>query len=148
LLGVRLSPEKFGMNLLEVKEICKQLIDEDKIDFLDISLWDIFKRPEEEKFNSKLLAHFTDLDFKNVRLTGAGNISTGSDVKKALESGVDFVTIGRSAILHHDFPLKVMANPEFEPTATPVSKEYLAKEGLGARFITYMRRWPDFVKAD
>ncbi len=149
LMGVRLSPEKFGMDLLEVKEICKQLIDDDQIDFLDISLWDVFKLPEEEKFKSKtLLDHFTALDFKNVRLTVAGNIRTGHDVKKALESGIDFVSIGRSAILHHDFPVKVMEDSEFEPTELPVSKEYLAKEGLGESFVKYMGRWPDFVKTD
>jgi 2,4-dienoyl-CoA reductase-like NADH-dependent reductase (Old Yellow Enzyme family) len=149
LVGVRLSPEKFGMNLLEVKEICKQLIEGGKIDFLDISLWDIFKLPEEEEFKSKgLLDHFTELDFKNVRLTVAGSIRTGHDVNKAMESGIDFLTIGRSAILHHDFPVKVMENPEFEPTQLPVSKDYLAKEGLGESFIQYMGRWRDFVKAD
>jgi 2,4-dienoyl-CoA reductase-like NADH-dependent reductase (Old Yellow Enzyme family) len=39
-------------------------------------------------------------------LTVAGNIRTGKDVSKILESGVDFVTIGRGGILHHDFPKK------------------------------------------
>ena len=44
LVGVRLSPERFGMNIPEIKEVCKRLIDENKIDFLDISLWDVFKK--------------------------------------------------------------------------------------------------------
>ncbi len=38
LLGVRLSPEKFGMDIQEIKTICQQLIDGNSIDFLDISL--------------------------------------------------------------------------------------------------------------
>ena len=38
LLGVRLSPEKFGMELSEVKTLCKRLVDEGNVDFLDISL--------------------------------------------------------------------------------------------------------------
>jgi len=37
LLGVRLSPERFGMDLEEIKTVCKQLIETNKIDFLDIS---------------------------------------------------------------------------------------------------------------
>lgn len=146
LLGVRLSPEKFGMDISEVKEICEKLIRENKIDFLDISLWDVFKSPDEEAYKNKsLLSHFTELDFKNVLLTVAGKIQSGNDVKRVLESGVDFVTIGRSAILHHDFPKRVLENSSFEPIATPVTKEYLTKEGLGKNFIEYMKRWPDFV---
>lgn len=149
LLGVRLSPEKFGMNIPETKEICKKLIDENIIDFIDLSLWDVFKLPEEEEFKSKsLLHHFTEIDFKDVRLTVAGNIRNGHDVQKVLDLGIDFVTIGRSAILHHNFPAKVIENPNFEPTATPVSEEYLKKEGLGKNFINYMKRWPNFVEAE
>jgi 2,4-dienoyl-CoA reductase-like NADH-dependent reductase (Old Yellow Enzyme family) len=147
LIGVRLSPEKFGMDISEVKEICKKLISENKIDFLDISLWDVFKSPDEKEYQNKsLLSHFTELDYKNVLLTVAGKIQSANDVKRVLEAGVDFVTIGRSAILHHDFPKKVLHNSNFEPTATPVTEEYLTKEGLGKDFIEYLKRWPDFVK--
>lgn len=149
LLGVRLSPERFGMKLSEAKEICQRFIDEHIVDFVDLSLWDIFKLPEEEKFKNKsLLSHFTELDFKGVLLTVAGKIRSGEDVRKALASEIDFVTIGRSAILHHDFPAKVIENPQFEPIKTPVSKEYLRKEGLGKDFINYMKRWKRFVKAE
>ncbi len=146
-IGVRLSPEKFGMDLLEVKTICQQLIDAGKIDFIDISLWDCFKMPENENYQDQsLLQHFTNLDFKNVKLTVAGKIRNGADVTKIIESGVDFVTIGRSAILHHDFPRKVITDPNFKATLNPVSKSYLRKEGLSEKFITYMERWPDFVE--
>lgn len=149
LLGVRLSPERFGMDVLEVKKVCEQLIEEGKIDFLDISLWDTFKDPNDEQYKGKtLLSYFTELDRKNVLLTVAGKIQTAEDVKKTLSSEVDFVTIGRSAILHHDFPQKVMKNPDFEPTATPVSKKHLKAEGLSEKFIQYMQRWPDFVKEE
>ncbi|CAA6801580.1 MAG: NADH:flavin oxidoreductase/NADH oxidase [uncultured Aureispira sp.] len=147
LLGVRLSPERFGMDLLEIKAVCKQLIAEGNIDFLDISLWDSFKQPEEKAYQEKsLLEHFTELDFKKVLLTVAGNIKGGEAVQKVLDAGVDFVTIGHSGILHHDFPVKVLEDPTFSPTPTPVSKAYLRKEGLGENFITYMTRWDGFVE--
>ena len=149
LLGIRLSPERFGMDLAEIKEICQRLIDEDNIDFLDISLWDSFKYPEDEKYKDQtLLQHFTSLDRKNVLMTVAGKIRNGSDVHKVLEAGIDFVTIGRAAILHHDFPVQVMGNPDFKPTELPVSESYLHNEGLSDNFINYMRRWPDFVADD
>jgi 2,4-dienoyl-CoA reductase-like NADH-dependent reductase (Old Yellow Enzyme family) len=151
LVGVRLSPEKFGLRLSEVKLLCQQLINSGKIDFLDVSLWDSFKYPEEEQDDEqgkekKLLEHFTELDFKNVLFTVAGKIRSGKDVNTILNAKVDFVTIGRSAILHHDFPQKVIDNPQFEPITLPVSKEYLKKEGLSDIFINYMKRWPGFVK--
>ena len=147
LLGVRLSPERFGMQLSEVKVLCQQLIDAEKIDFLDISLWDCFKFPEEEAHHDKsLLQHFTELDFKNVKLTVAGKIHSAMDVAKILASNVDFVTIGRSGILHHDFPEKVMNNPQFETVSLPVTEEYLHSEGLSEKFVTYMKKWKGFVK--
>ena len=147
LLGVRLSPERFGMDLPEIKTICQRFIDEEKIDFLDISLWDVFKMPEDEQYQSQnLLSHFTEMDFKNTRLTVAGKIYNGEDVQRVLNSGVDFVTIGRSAILHHDFPQKVMENPDFMPIEKPVSEAHLRNEGLSDIFIQYMKRWDGFVK--
>lgn len=147
LLGVRLSPERFGMDLEEVKWVCQRLIDAGTIDFLDLSLWDCFKIPHEEKYQNKtLLEHFKNLDFKKVKWTVAGKITNAVEVQKILDAGVDFVTIGTSAILHHDFPKQVIKNPSFNPIALPVSEEYLNKEGLGEKFITYLKRWPDFVK--
>ena len=146
LLGVRLSPERFGMELSEIKELCKRFIEEEKVDFLDISLWDCFKMPEDENHQDKtLLEHFSSLDRKNVKLTVAGQIRTGKNVQDILNAGVDFVTIGRSAILHHNFPQLVMDNPEFVPVPNPVSKEHLRKEGLGETFVKYISNWPGFV---
>jgi len=146
LLGVRLSPERFGMELEEVKTICRQLIDGGKVDFLDISLWDSFKAPAEANGSDQLLLdHFTELDYKDVKLTVAGKVFGGAEVHKVLDAGVDFVTIGRSAILHHDFPVKVIQNPGFRPIELPVTAEYLRQEGLGERFVEYMRKWKGFV---
>lgn len=148
LLGVRLSPERFGMHLEDIKVVSQQLIDNHQIDFLDLSLWDVFKQPEDTEYHHKsLLDHFTELDYKHVKWTVAGNIRTGNDVQRVLDVGVDFVTIGRSAILHFDFPKQVLANPNFTPTALPVSETYLRNQGLGPDFVTYMKRWDGFVSS-
>lgn len=146
LLGVRLSPERFGMQLREMKILCQQLIHGGKIDFLDISLWDCFKFPEEEEHRGKtLLQHFTELDFQNVKLTVAGKIHSAKEVSNIINSKVDFVTVGRSGILHHDFPTKVMCDSNFKTISLPVSEEYLLSEGLSDKFINYMRNWKGFV---
>jgi len=147
LIGVRLSPERFGMDLGEIKLIVQRLIEEDRIDFIDMSLWDCFKLPDDEKYKSKtILEHFTELDRKNVLLTSAGKIRSGKDVIRALNTGLDFVTIGRAAILHHDFPKRVIENSNFLPVENPVSKEYLGNEGVSEKFINYLLdRFPEFV---
>ena len=146
LLGVRLSPERFGMVLSEALTTSQALIDSGKVDFLDISLWDSFKMPSEEAHQDKsLLQHFVDLQWGDVQLTVAGNIRTAEDVRRIMDADVDFVTIGRAAILHHDFPAKVMANETFEPVPLPVSREHLAHEGLSPTFVEYMNNWKGFV---
>ena len=147
LLGIRLSAERFGIKLSESKELCQKLIDDEKIDFLDISLWDSFKDPVEEEHKDKtLLQHFTELNRRKILLTVAGNIRTGEDVDKIISSDVDFVTIGRAAILHHDFPNKVLENQDFIPINTPSPKEHLRKEGLSEKFIEYLKVFKGFVE--
>jgi hypothetical protein len=60
--------------------------------------------------------------------------------------GFDFPILGRAAILHHDFPKRVAADPDFVSTTTPVSEAYLRDEGLGPAFVDYMRTWKGFVE--
>mgnify|MGYP001012599935 FL=1 len=146
LLGVRLSPERFGLDLMEIRPICEQLISESKIDFLDISVWDYKKMPEDERYNTQsLLSYFTSLDTSNVKLSIAGKIRNGEDVINVIDENVDFVAIGRSAILHHNFPELVISNPEFMSVRNPVSADYLRSEGVGESFVSYLTRWPNFV---
>ena len=92
-----------------------------------------------------MLNHFTELDFKNVKLTVAGKIHTAEEVNKILQSKVDFVTIGRAGILHHDFPVKVMNDANFKTIDLPVTIEHLQAQGLSDKFINYMNNWKGFV---
>lgn len=145
-LGVRLSPERFGLRLDEIRDVAQRLLREAKIDFLDMSLWDFKKEPNEEALKGRSLAsYFTELDRGSVRLGAAGKIMSGADAAALLAAGFDFAVIGRGAILHHDFPERVAANPHFTPTPLPVSEQYLREEGLGPAFINYMRTWKGFV---
>ena len=149
LLGVRLSPERFGMLLEDCLWFCSQLLESKLIDFLDVSLWDSFKLPHEEAHAQKsLLSYFAALPRHGAYLTVAGKIMSGADVHAIINSDVDFVTIVRAGILHHDYPKRVTADPNFEPIERPVSRSYLAKEGLGEAFIDYMTRWEGFVRAE
>jgi hypothetical protein len=58
---------------------------------------------------------------------------------------MDFVLLGRAAILHHDFPKLMEQDPAFKPIALPVSAAHLEKEGLSPTFLNYMRTWKGFV---
>tara|TARA_Y100001934_G_scaffold262631_1_gene337318 strand:- start:9032 stop:10141 length:1110 start_codon:yes stop_codon:yes gene_type:complete len=145
-LGVRLSPERFGIRLDESKAVARRLFDEARIDYLDMSLWDVFKEPVEEAYHgTRLLSHFTELPRGEVRLGVAGKLKTAESVRRALEEGADFVLLGRAAILHHDFPMRMQHKPDFESTALPVTAEYLRNEGLGEAFVEYMSTWRGFV---
>ena len=147
LLGVRLSPERFGLRLMEIRRVAQRLMSEAKIDLLDLSLWDVFKEPQEEELRGRsLLSYFTDLDCGRVRLAAAGKIMSGPDATRCLEGGSDIVVVGRGAILHHDFPERVQADPRFEAVGLPVTPEYLCREGLAPPFIKYMRNWQGFVE--
>ena len=146
MVGVRLSPERFGMKLEDSVIIAQRLCDEGNIDFLDMSLWDVFKEPiEEDKQGTSLLSYFTEIERGDVRLGIAGKIRTPGEVEKAFACGVDWIMLGRAAILHHDFPLLMQTEPKFQPVANPVSREHLAKEGLSEKFIEYMASWKGFV---
>ncbi|MEQ1619467.1 MAG: NADH:flavin oxidoreductase [Terricaulis sp.] len=145
-LGARLSPERFGMDLLEIRDLAQRLMREAKIDYLDLSLWDVFKEPTEEAHKGKSLAsYFTELDRGSVRLGAAGKLTAGESVQRCLDAGFDFAIVGRGAILHHDFPERVRADASFTPIGLPVSAEHLRAEGLGEAFVNYMRTWKGFV---
>jgi len=145
-LGVRLSPERFGLKLAEIRDVAQILLQSGQVDYLDMSLWDVFKEPVEAEFQGRsLMSYFTALDRGTARLGVAGKIVGGNDAARVLELGADFAIIGRSAILHHDFPLRVHADPHFKPVSLPVTEAYLREEGLGTKFVGYMRGWKGFV---
>jgi 2,4-dienoyl-CoA reductase-like NADH-dependent reductase (Old Yellow Enzyme family) len=145
-LGVRLSPERFGLKLEEIAQVAQRLMREDNIEYLDMSLWDAFKEPEEQHLKGRSLAsYFTSLERGNVRLGAAGKLTTGEGCRRAMETGLDYVVIGRAAILHHDLPKRIAADPDFKPTPLPVTVDYLRNEGLGEAFVGYMRSWKGFV---
>lgn len=146
LLGLRLSPERFDVRLPDIIEVAKAVLAAGKIDFLDMSLWDSFKEPEDEAFKGRsLLSYFTELERGDVALGIAGKLRNPDEVNRAMASGIDFVMLGRAAILHHDFPIQMQADSNFTPVRNPVSADYLRQQGLGEAFITYMSGWKGFV---
>jgi 2,4-dienoyl-CoA reductase-like NADH-dependent reductase (Old Yellow Enzyme family) len=146
-IGLRLSAERFGMQLAEVRELAQELMDQDRLDYLDMSLWDYAKQPEEAAFKGRsLMSWFTDLRRGRTRLGVAGKITTAQQAFEALDQGADFVLIGRAAILHNDFPDLARRDREFRARATPVSVEYLHSQGVSPPFVEYLKTFQGFVE--
>ena len=145
-LGVRLSPERYGLLLPEMRELAQEVMTGGKIDFLDMSMWDAAKSPEDAAYRQRsLIGWFADVPRGRARFGVAGKIATPRIAERMLADGADFALIGRAAILHHDFPLRARADLDFEPVPLPVTADYLATEGLGRRFLKYMATWDNFV---
>ena len=147
LLGLRLSPERFDVHLPDIIEVAKNVLSAGKIDFLDMSLWDSFKEPEDQAFKGRtLLSYFTELERGTIALGIAGKLRNPEEVNQAMAADIDFVMLGRAAILHHDFPRQMKEDVNFTPIRNPVTADHLRKEGLGEAFITYMSGWKGFVE--
>jgi 2,4-dienoyl-CoA reductase-like NADH-dependent reductase (Old Yellow Enzyme family) len=138
-LGVRLSPERFGLKLAEIIQLAREVMGDGRVDYLDMSLWDVHKEPVEEEFQGRsLLSYFTELPRANCRLGVAGQVRTPAVASEMLDKGCDYVLIGRAAILHHDFP-RLARDPDWTPIPTPVSAQHLLNEGVSPAFVDYLR---------
>jgi 2,4-dienoyl-CoA reductase-like NADH-dependent reductase (Old Yellow Enzyme family) len=147
-LGLRLSPERWGMRLAEVRDVAREMLAGGQLDWLDLSLWDARKAPVEPGFEGRsLLGCFTHLPRGGTRLGVSGKISTPTIAQALLDDGADLLFVGRVAILHPDWPARAQSNAAFSPASIPVSASYLAEQGLGRRFIQYMRTFDGLVEA-
>lgn len=146
LIGLRLSTERFEINLDEFKKLSEMIMTAGLVDFLDMSLWNCFKQPDDTTYAGKPLIEWV-LDIKrgNAKIGVAGMIRTAEQARQALEAGADFVIMGRVAILHDDFPKQVAANPDFAMAPLPVTVDYLQSKNVSARFIGYLKMWDGFV---
>ncbi len=145
-IGLRLSPERFGLLLAEIRDVAAEVLRQGKIDFLDMSLWDFAKEPNEEAFQGRtLMSCFADLPRGPVRLGAAGKITSAAHAAAVLEAGCDFAVIGRAAILRHDFPERIRRDQAYVSPKLPVTEQHLRDEGLSTAFVGYMRTWKGFV---
>lgn len=145
-IGWRLSIERYGLKLEELREVTAEFFDRELIDYLDLALWDSAQIIHEGAFRGKtMLSVFTELPRKGVRLGVAGKIMGAQRAGQLLDEGCDFVLIGRAGILQPDFPLQVKANPMYESPKLPVEAEYFRQRGLSERFINHLRGWQTFV---
>lgn len=148
-IGWRLSIERYGLQLEELREITAEILDRQLIDYLDLALWDSAQIVQDGPYRGQtMLSVFTELPRKGVRMGVAGRIMSAQRAAQLLGEGCDFVLIGRAGILQRDFPLQVKKNPHYNSPQLPVTADYLRKGGLSERFIRHMRGWQTFVDSN
>jgi 2,4-dienoyl-CoA reductase-like NADH-dependent reductase (Old Yellow Enzyme family) len=145
-IGWRLSVERYGLVLEELREIAAVILDRELIDYLDLALWDSAQVVRAGTFQGRtMLSVFTSLPRRGVRVGAAGKITSARRAAELLDEGCDFALVGRAGILQRDFPLRVKADPLHALPKLPVTADYLRAGGLNERFVNYMREWPGFV---
>lgn len=119
-----------------------------EVDVLDLSLWDVRKRPEGAPDDAAtLLSHFTDLPRHGTVLGAAGHISGAADAQWVLDQGVDLAYIGKAAITDHRFARNAIEDPAYRAPEFPVSRDHLHAERLGEPFVEYFSaNWPKLVR--
>lgn len=145
-LGVRISPERWNIDFGEARQLAARLMDEGNIDYLDLSLWDCFKAPDDPAFGDRpLIDHFTDLPRNGTRLGVAGRIYDAAAAQRCLDHGADFMLIGRGAILQRDFVRRAIEDPGFRSVERPVSRAWLREQDVGPAFMEYLLTWKGFL---
>ena len=139
-LGVRLSPERFGQRTAEIRDLAAALLLDPRLDYLDMSLWDLAKPAHDEAFEGQsLLDIFAGLPRRGRCAGAAGKLYSAAQCQQALDQGLDFIMVGRAGIVHHDFPQRAFADPEFVMADLPVTREHLHRSGLVHRSLITWR---------
>jgi 2,4-dienoyl-CoA reductase-like NADH-dependent reductase (Old Yellow Enzyme family) len=146
-LAVRLSSDRFGIVTEEMVEVFERLVDTGEVDMIDVSLWDVRRSAKDGPLAGRsLLDLFAGVERGDVRLGVAGQVRDPADITEVLERGVDIPILGRAAILHHDYPRRLAADPGFQPRHPPAPPEVLIAEGVSPAFLDYLSsRFEGFV---
>ncbi len=146
MVGVRLSPEdKYtfqGIDFDECVELA-QVLAAENADYIHLSPWDAFKKPEKYPDGEKYLIEYFRQAIPGTPILVAGKIWTAADAEKAIALGADVVALGMAAIAHANWP--ELAKQNIEPSRQPFTVAHLLSQGLSPIFVEYMKRWKGFV---
>lgn len=145
-VGIRLTPEGYGIPLVEGREHAREVFDSGLVDYVEMSMWDVFMAPRRDDSGGRIIDRFLDLDRGAARLGVTGKVLSTADAQWCLDQGADFVGVGIGAILHHDFARRALDDPGFEARERPVTRHELAEEFVSPPFVDYLAAgWDDFV---
>ena len=148
-VGLRLSPERHGVVLEEMVRLAGEVMEDGRLDYLDLSLWDVRKRPHgaDPADPRLLLDHFTPLPRGGTRLAVAGAVTGAGEAQWCLDRGADIAVVGKGAIVDHAFAEHAVSDPTYAAPAFPVSRDHLRGELLSEPFVDYFATgWPHLVQ--
>ena len=139
-VGIRLSPEATGSPLDEGREVARQILTGGVVDFVDLSLRDVYATIHDgaDLDGSLLIDAFTSLTRGDTVLSVTGRVLSVDDAAWCLSRGADVVGVGTGAILHHDFAHRALTDPRFRARPQPVSRDVLRPELVGPAFLDYL----------
>ena len=147
IIGVRISPEinEIGITLDDSIKLAKILRDE-RIDFLHLSCWDIYKTSKQYPKDPKTLTEWFTKNITDLpTVISSGKIWSSKDAQNVFKQGADFAGVARVGIPYPDWP-KNLRNSGYSPLPGPFTVKQLKEADLGDVFIDYMRNWKGFVE--
>ena len=105
LIFVRISPElnDIGVEIDEALEL-SNILSEEKIDSLHISVWDIYAQSRFDDDERKMTQRFAEVVGGRVPLTTCGKIWEEKDIEEAYSQGTDLIAVGKVGIALPDWP--------------------------------------------
>lgn len=120
-IGYRFSPEEPttpGITMTETFRLVDALL-EKSLDYIHVSQVDFWVAPHRGADDSKLrIEWIVERVNGRVPVIGVGSIHTPDEAVKALETGIDFVALGRELIMEPDWVEKVQEGRESEIRTT------------------------------
>lgn len=118
IVGYRFSPEEPetpGITMGDTLKLFDTLANQD-LDYLHVSLTEFFSMPRRgvEDVNKTRVDHLLETINDRVPLIGVGSIYTADDARKAFNTGVPLLALGRELIIDPDWVQKVSEGKEDE----------------------------------
>jgi 2,4-dienoyl-CoA reductase-like NADH-dependent reductase (Old Yellow Enzyme family) len=118
IVGYRFSPEEPetpGITMEDTLKLVDTLADK-SLDYLHVSLGEFFSKPKRgvEDLNKTRIDYLLETIDNRVPLIGVGSIYTPDDARKAFETGVPLLALGRELIIDPDWVQKVAEGKEAE----------------------------------
>ncbi|WP_341357382.1 NADH-dependent flavin oxidoreductase [Rossellomorea sp. y25] len=126
IVGYRFSPEEpeeNGFSMGDTLSLVDALADKD-LDYLHVSLFDFFSKPRRgvEDVEKTRMDYLLETIADRTPLIGVGSIYSAEDARKAFETGVPLLALGRGLIIDPDWVQKLADGKEDE-IVTEIDKE-------------------------
>lgn len=144
-IGLRLSMERYGLLLAELRDVAAEAIRTRSIDYLDLAPWDVDKVSTEPGFaGRRIIDVFTELPRHGVRIGASSDLVDSARAESLLGEGCDFVMLGRASITEPEFP-NLVTRHGHHSVHLPVRRSQLTARGHSRTFVDYLLNYRGFA---